>query len=80
MTNPGILANAAFALAHFGEGDIGTMMALVDRALALNPNYARGWHISGNLRVYAGQPDIAIEHIEVSLRLSPVPASARHSL
>jgi len=71
MTNPGILANAAFALAHFGEGDIGTMMALVDRALALNPNYARGWHISGNLRVYAGQPDIAIEHIEVSLRLSP---------
>jgi TolB-like protein/class 3 adenylate cyclase len=68
--DPGILANAAFALARFGE-DIGAMMALVDRALALNPNYARGWHISGNLRVYAGQPDIAIEHIEVSLRLSP---------
>ena len=35
--DPGILANAAIALAYFGE-DIGTMMALVDRALALNPN------------------------------------------
>jgi len=47
------------------------MMALVDRALALNPNYARGWHLSGVLRQWAGQPDIAIEHIETSLRLSP---------
>jgi TolB-like protein len=68
--DPGILANAAFALAHFGE-DIGAMIALVDRALTLNPSFARGWHISGNLRVYAGEPDIAIKHIELSLRLSP---------
>jgi adenylate cyclase len=66
----GILANAAQALAYFGE-DIGAMMALVDRALALNPNYARGWHISGVLRMWAGQPDIAIEHFDVALRLSP---------
>ena len=61
--DPGILANAAHALAYFGE-DIGAMMALVDRALALNPNFARGWHISGVLRDWAGQPDIAIEHAE----------------
>jgi adenylate cyclase len=68
--DPGILANAAQALAYFGE-DIGAMMGLVDRALALNPNYARGWHISGVLRTYAGEPDTAIEHSETSLRLSP---------
>ncbi len=68
--DPGILANAAFALAYFGE-DIGAMMALVDRALALNPNYARGWLLSGALRLWAGQPDIAIEHLETALRLSP---------
>jgi tetratricopeptide (TPR) repeat protein len=47
------------------------MMALVDRALALNPSYARGWHISGVMRRWAGQTDIAIEHIEAALRLSP---------
>src|SRR5271169_465480 len=47
------------------------MMALVDRALALNPSFARGWHISGNLRLMAGQPDIAIEHVEASMQLSP---------
>src|SRR5262249_37160081 len=38
--DPGVLANAASALAYFGE-DIGAMVALVDRALALNPNFAR---------------------------------------
>jgi TolB-like protein len=68
--DPGIIANAAQALAYFGE-DIGAMTALVDRALALNPNYARGWYISGLLRLGAGQPDAAIEHIEAALRLSP---------
>src|SRR4029077_18816990 len=68
--DPGIMANAAAALAYFGE-DIGAMMALVDRALAFNPNFARGWFISGLLRNWAGQPDIAIEHAEASLRLSP---------
>jgi adenylate cyclase len=68
--DPGILAHAAFALAYFGE-DIGAMMTLVDRALVLNPNFAGGWHISGTLRLWAGQPDIAIEHAEASLRLSP---------
>jgi adenylate cyclase len=68
--DPGILANAALALADFGE-DIGAMIALVARALTLNPSFARGWFISGLLRNYAGQPDVAIEHVETSLRLSP---------
>jgi tetratricopeptide (TPR) repeat protein len=68
--DPGVLANAAYALAYFGE-DIGAMVALVDRALTLNPSFARGWYISADLRLFAGQHDAAIEHIEASLRLSP---------
>jgi adenylate cyclase len=68
--DPHILANAAFALASFGE-DIGAMIALVDRALELNPNFAHGWFISGVLRTWAGLPDLAIEHVEAALRLSP---------
>jgi TolB-like protein/class 3 adenylate cyclase len=68
--DPRILVNAANALATFGE-DIGAMIGLVDRALALNPSYARGWFVSGLLRVFAGQHDLAIEHVETSLRLSP---------
>ncbi len=76
--DPGILANAAFALAYFGE-DFRAMNALVDRALALNPSFARGWYLSGILRWYAGQFDNAIEHIEHSLRLSPRDRFGVHS-
>jgi tetratricopeptide (TPR) repeat protein len=68
--DPGILANTALVLGQFGE-DIGAMIGLVDRALALNPSFARGRFVSGVLRLWAGQPDLAIEHIETSLRLSP---------
>jgi adenylate cyclase len=68
--DPGILAYAALVLAVFGE-DIGAMIGLVDRALALNASFARGWYVSGILRLWAGQPDLAIEHVETSLRLSP---------
>ena len=66
----GVLASAAQVLAYFGE-DIGAMIGLIDRALALNPSFARGWSASGTLRVWAGQHDLAIEHLETSLRLSP---------
>ena len=68
--DPAVLTNAALALAYFGE-DIAAMLALVERALTLNPNFARGWFISGVLRKWAGQPDLAIEHCEASMRLSP---------
>jgi tetratricopeptide (TPR) repeat protein len=68
--DPGTLSNAALALAYFGE-DIGAMMGIVDRALTLNPSFARGWVTSGRLRCWAGQLDAAIEHAEISLRLSP---------
>jgi TolB-like protein/class 3 adenylate cyclase len=68
--DPGVLATAAIVLARFGE-DIDAMIGLIDRAIALSPSFARGWYASGILRLLAGQPDLAIEHIEASLRLSP---------
>ncbi len=68
--DPGVLDNAAHVLGTSGE-DINTAMALVDRCVSLNPSYARGWYVSGMLRVRAGQCDAAIEQLEKSLRLSP---------
>lgn len=67
---PVVLACAAAALGYFGE-DIEASIALMDRALAANPSFAYGWLRSGILRNIAGQQDIAIEHIETSLRLNP---------
>jgi TolB-like protein/class 3 adenylate cyclase len=68
--DPGTLADAALVLAYFGE-DIGAMTALVDRALTLNPSFARGWLRSGTLKLFAGEPEHAIERAEAALRLSP---------
>jgi TolB-like protein len=68
--DPGVLAIAAVVLAHFGE-DLGAMTALVDRALALNPSFAYGWFVSGQLRRWAGNLDTAIAHGETALRLNP---------
>jgi TolB-like protein/class 3 adenylate cyclase/predicted ATPase len=68
--DPEVIVSAALAQSYFGE-DIDAMVALVDRALALNPNFARGWHVGGVLRLFAGHPDLAIEHAETALHLSP---------
>jgi len=68
--DPVTVINAAYPLAYFGE-DIGDMIALADRALSLNPSYARGWYVSAILRVIAGEPEVAIERIDRSVRLSP---------
>jgi adenylate cyclase len=68
--DPYILANAALVLGLFGE-DIATAIALVDRSLQLNPSYARGWYVSGQLRMWAGQYDQGIVHLERVIRLSP---------
>jgi Flp pilus assembly protein TadD len=69
-SDPVVLANSAFTLAVFGEG-LAAMIALVGRALTLNPSYARGWYVSAMLQLMAGQSDLAITHAEKSLRLSP---------
>ena len=68
--DPYILANSALALGVFGE-DIATAQGLADRSLQLNPSYARGWFVSAHLRLWAGQYDLAIEHLERLIRLSP---------
>jgi TolB-like protein len=68
--DPEVLATVALVLGHFGE-DIDAAIGLIDRSVALNPSFARGWAWSGALRLFAGQPDVALAHIETFLRLSP---------
>jgi TolB-like protein/DNA-binding winged helix-turn-helix (wHTH) protein len=68
--DPNVLTEAAYVLGYFGE-DIHAAIALVDRALELNPGFARGWQKSGWLRLWTGHPDLAIEHFKTALRLNP---------
>jgi TolB-like protein/class 3 adenylate cyclase len=68
--DPGTICNVAFILSYFGD-DMNSAITLAERALALNPSFARGWAVSGYIRLWAGQPDLAIQHLETACRLSP---------
>jgi TolB-like protein/tetratricopeptide (TPR) repeat protein len=69
--DPATLTMSGFSVA-FLEGDIDFGGAAIDRALELNPNFAGAWGLSGWIRVYRGEPDLAIEHIQRAMQLSPV--------
>jgi pentatricopeptide repeat protein len=75
--DPNVLAKAAASLGYLGE-DIDVSLRLIDRCLTLNPSSARGWFWSALLRVFAGQPEIAIEHFQNFSRLSPRNRRANH--
>jgi TolB-like protein len=49
--DPEVLRIAAFVPGYFGE-DIEVSLNLIDRCLALNPSFARGWYSSGLLRFF----------------------------
>jgi TolB-like protein len=57
----------AFVVGEFDDG-----AAFMDRALALNPNLARAWHLSGWVRIWVAKPEMAIEHLTHAMRLSPL--------
>jgi TolB-like protein/class 3 adenylate cyclase/tetratricopeptide (TPR) repeat protein len=65
------LCQAGFALA-FVVGDLDDGTALIDRSLVLNSNLATAWRFSGYVRVFLGEPDLAIDHLERAVRLSPL--------
>jgi len=65
------LVHAAAVLGYF-ESDTDPAITLMDRALNLNPSYAAGYVYSGWLRLWSGNPDLAIAHFEKALRLNPL--------
>ena len=52
-------------------GDLDEGAAVTDRAIDLNPNLAWGWLWSGWIRVWMGEPELALQHVERAMRLSP---------
>jgi adenylate cyclase len=66
-----VLVGAGSVLGRLG-GDPAAAMALVDRALALNPGSSSAWFSSGRLRVNMGDAEIGGQHIETSMRLDPL--------
>ena len=65
------LHTGGFALAHV-PGHLEAGAALIDRALALDPNLAAAWHVSGWVRIHLGEPEAAIAHMARAMRLNPL--------
>jgi TolB-like protein len=65
------LTRAGHALGHLA-GDLDGGIALLDRAVLLNPNLASAWFLGGFLRALHGETDAAIEHLARAVRLSPL--------
>jgi TolB-like protein/Tfp pilus assembly protein PilF len=65
------LTRSGHALAHL-SGDLDAGVALLDRAVMLNPNLAAAWFLGGFLRVWLGESDNAIAHFERAMRFSPL--------
>ncbi|WP_229159621.1 adenylate/guanylate cyclase domain-containing protein [Bradyrhizobium brasilense] len=65
------LASSGIAIGYMFD-DFDRAASLMDRAQALNPNLAMAFHLSGWIRCFIGQHDLAIEHLERAVRLSPV--------
>lgn len=65
------LTRGGHALAHLA-GDLDSGIALLDRAVFLNPNMASAWFLGGFLRTWHGECEDAIAHFERAMRLSPV--------
>jgi TolB-like protein/class 3 adenylate cyclase len=65
------LAPAGFVIARV-LGDLDDGAAFIDRALSLNANLARAWQYSGWVRIWLGEPELAIEHAMRAMRFNPV--------
>jgi TolB-like protein/class 3 adenylate cyclase/tetratricopeptide (TPR) repeat protein len=65
------LCSGGYVLARLGHS-LHASAALIDRALNLNSNLARGWFLSGWVRNYLGEPEVAIEHFTRAIRLNPL--------
>jgi adenylate cyclase len=68
--DPLVLTVLSAAYAIVGKFDLG--LAVIEKALAMDPNSAWSWLHSGWANHYVGNPDRAIEHFRRSMRLSPL--------
>src|SRR4029077_9748025 len=72
--DPVALCMGGYALA-FVAHEFHDAMAFVDRGLAVNPNSAQAWNLSAWVRVWRGEPDLALDHAARAMRLSPLDPS-----
>ncbi len=72
--DPVALCMGGYALAFVAQ-EFDDAAAFMDRGLAVNPNVTQAWTLSAWLRVWRGEPDLALEHVAHAMRMSPLDPS-----
>jgi adenylate cyclase len=71
MNNDDPMVLTMLCAAHTVVGDLDIASALIEKALALDPNSAIAWNRSGWVNHYFMRPEVAIEQFQRAMRLSP---------
>lgn len=66
-----LLGFSGYAIAH-GAGELDEGAVIIDRAIHLSPNVAFALLASGWVKVWLGEAELAIEHLDRAMRLSPL--------
>jgi TolB-like protein/class 3 adenylate cyclase len=68
--DPGVLAAVAWVLPNICR-DLDAGAAMIERALAIEPNRAGSLGTGGFIKIWLGEPDAGIERLALAMRLSP---------
>jgi adenylate cyclase len=71
MSSDDPMVLTALCAAHSVVGDLEIASALIDKAVALDPNCAMAWNRSGWVNAYLDRPEVAIQHFQRAIKLSP---------
>lgn len=66
-----VIASSGWALSHFVH-DLEAAAGLIERALVLNSNLAEAWLWGGWVKIWRGEPELAIERFARAMRLNPL--------
>ena len=77
--DPEVLVAVAFLIALPGN-DFGGGMALIEKAIGLNPNSANAFRVAGLLHAYAGDTRAALDRLMLADRLNPIEGGTSHNL
>jgi adenylate cyclase len=80
MNNDDPMVLTMLCAAHTVIGDLDIASALIDKALALDPNSAMAWGRSGWVNYFLMRPEVGIEHFQRAIRLSPFDPMNFHCL
>jgi TolB-like protein/predicted Zn-dependent protease len=65
------LSRCGHAIAYLAN-DVSGGVALLDKALMLNPNLAAAWYLGGYMKIWQGDIEAAIDSLARAIRLSPL--------